>query len=254
MAALVEFRGVSFVVAGREILRGIDLRIEEGETLVLLGRSGSGKTTLLKTVNRLIEPSRGEVLFQGRPVLEWNPIQLRRRIGYVIQDGGLFPHRTVEQNVALVPTLEQWPPEKARRRTEELLAAMSLPASVYATRYPGQLSGGEKQRVGIARALAVDPPLLLLDEPFAALDPVTRFELQQQFIELRRSFHKTAVFVTHDIREALMVGTRIALLKDGGIDVIADSREFRGARSAEAKAFLATIAGERSTCESDARR
>jgi osmoprotectant transport system ATP-binding protein len=253
MATLVEFRGISCNLGGREILRGINLAVDEGETLVLLGRSGSGKTTLLKTVNRLVEPSAGEVLFEGRPVVEWNAIELRRRIGYVIQDSGLFPHLRVEQNVGLIPKLEGWPADKMRRRTGDLLAAMGLPASTYAARYPRQLSGGEKQRVGIARALAADPPLLLLDEPFAALDPVTRFELQQQFLELRRSLRKSAIFVTHDIREALMLGTRIALLRDGQLDTVAPANEFANARSPEAQAFLATLASDWSACGSGTR-
>jgi osmoprotectant transport system ATP-binding protein len=242
MAALVEFRSLWYAVGGREILRGVELSIEEGETLVVLGRSGSGKTTLLKTVNRLVEPTSGEVRFQGKPVPAWDAVQLRRRIGYVIQDGGLFPHVTVGQNVGLVPRLEQWPAERIQSRTADLLNAMGLPPAVYAARYPRQLSGGEKQRVGIARALAADPPLLLLDEPFAALDPVTRFEMQRQFLELRRSFGKTAIFVTHDIREALMLGSRIVLLRDGQVDTVAGAREFLAARSPEARSFLATLA------------
>jgi len=241
---MVEFRDVSYRIGAHEILRGINLSVEDGETVVLLGRSGSGKTTLLKAVNALIQPSGGEVYFQGKPISSWDPIQLRRRIGYVIQDGGLFPHATVEQNVGLVPKLEKWSDEKIRSRTTELLNAVSLRAAVYGSRYPRQLSGGEKQRVGIARALAADPSLLLLDEPFAALDPVTRFEMQRQFLELRRSFGKTAIFVTHDIREALMLASRIALLKDGQLEVVAGVEEFRNVRSPEAKAFLATLAGD----------
>src|SRR3954454_7820619 len=158
MAAVVEFREVSYRIGGRDVLRHIDLSVEEGETLVLLGRSGSGKTTLLKTVNRLITPTTGDVRFQGRSVLEWDPIPLRRGIGYVIEDGGLFPHVTVEENVGLVPKLEGWPEARIRARTSELLDALGLPVSVYGSRYPRQLSGGEKQRVGIARALAADPP------------------------------------------------------------------------------------------------
>jgi osmoprotectant transport system ATP-binding protein len=251
MPALVEFRNLSYGIGGQEILRAIDLSIEEGETVVLLGRSGSGKTTLLKAINRLIEPTGGEVRFQGKSVAEWDPIELRRRIGYVIQDGGLFPHVTVERNVGLVPKLEAWPPEKIRDRAAELLNAMGLPQS-YASRYPRQLSGGEKQRVGIARALAADPGLLLLDEPFAALDPVTRFEMQQQFLELRRSFRKTAVFVTHDIREALMLASRIALLKDGQLELVAGPPGFLNARTPEARAFLATIVDDRRLNESHA--
>lgn len=244
MPPIIEFRHVSYRIGERDILRGIDLSVEEGETVALLGRSGSGKTTLLKTVNRLIEPSSGEIVFEGKPIATWNVIQLRRRIGYVIQDGGLFPHVRIEGNVGLVPKLEGWPAERIRSRTAELLQAMALPAEVYASRYPRQLSGGEKQRVGIARALAADPPLLLLDEPFAALDPVTRFEMQQQFVQLRQKFKKTAIFVTHDIREALTVATRIAVLKDGRLEVVSATGDFLGATSPEARAFLGTLGGD----------
>jgi osmoprotectant transport system ATP-binding protein len=248
MAALLQFRGVTFEAGGREILRGVDLSIEEGETVVLLGRSGSGKTTLLKMANRLLNPSRGEVLFAAKPVAEWEPVRLRRSIGYVIQEGGLFPHETVEANVGLVPKLEGWALERRQARVETLLEAVGLPSAVYASRYPRQLSGGEKQRVGIARALAVDPPLLLLDEPFAALDPVTRFEMQRHFAQLRQIFHKTALFVTHDIREALMLGTRVALMKEGRIDTVARPEELLQSDSAEAKAFLATLDQTHAPC------
>jgi osmoprotectant transport system ATP-binding protein len=248
MSALVELRDVSYRVGELDVLRNINLSVEEGETLVLLGRSGSGKTTLLKLVNGLIKPTSGEVCFLGKSVRDWDPIQLRRRIGYVIQDGGLFPHFTVERNVGLVPKLEGWPESRIRDRTAELLQTLGLPVAIYGSRYPSQLSGGEKQRVGIARALAVDPPMLLLDEPFAALDPVTRFDAQKQFLELRRLFQKTALFVTHDIREALMVGSRIALMKQGGIDVLAPAHEFTSARSPEAQAFLKTLEGTDARC------
>ena len=241
MAALVEFRNVRYQAGGREILRGVDLTVEENETVVLLGRSGSGKTTLLKMVNGLIAPSSGEVRFGGTPVNAQDPIQMRRRIGYVIQDGGLFPHWTVAENTGLVPALERWPREKTEARVAELLDAVGLAPATYAARYPRQLSGGEKQRVGIARALAADPPLLLLDEPFAALDPVTRFGMQRHFAELRKAFGKTAIFVTHDIREALTLGSRIALLKDGGIETVAPVEEFARSTSPEARAFLATM-------------
>ena len=243
MAALVEFRKVDYAIGGRAILRGIDLGVEEGETVVLLGRSGSGKTTLLKLVNRLLEPTSGEILFEGRRVADWDPIRLRRRIGYVIQDGGLFPHVTVAENVGIVTSLEGWPAERIQKRTTELLAAVGLPAATFGARHPKQLSGGEKQRVGIARALAADPPLLLLDEPFAALDPVTRFEMQTHFGQLRKAFGKTAIFVTHDIREALLLGTRIALLKDGRLEACVKAEEFAQLRSPEASAFLATLGG-----------
>jgi osmoprotectant transport system ATP-binding protein len=241
VSALVEFRNVRYSAGGREILRGIDFSVEENETVALLGRSGSGKTTLLRMVNRLLEPSGGEVRFGGEPVADQNATRMRRRMGYVIQEGGLFPHRTVAQNIGLVPELEGWPQDKIAPRVNELLEAVGLPAPLYATRYPRQLSGGERQRVGIARALAADPPLLLLDEPFAALDPVTRFGMQQHFARLRRDLGKTAIFVTHDIREALMLGTRIALLQDGRLEVLARAEDFARSESAEAQAFLATL-------------
>ena len=192
---------------------------------MLLGRSGSGKTTLLKTVNGLVQPDSGEILFEGSPARTQDPIRLRRRMGYVIQDAGLFPHWTVEANIGLVPRLENWQPARIEERTRKLLTAVGLPETLR-TRFPRQLSGGQKQRVGIARALAADPPLLLLDEPFGALDPITRFDLQKQFLELRRTTRQSALFVTHDVREALMLGTRIALLKDGSIDVLTTPKEF----------------------------
>jgi osmoprotectant transport system ATP-binding protein len=238
---LLAVRSLSCQIGGRAILHSIDLEVPAGETVVLLGRSGSGKTTLLKVVNRLIEPSAGEILFEGRDTAACDPIQLRRRMGYVIQDGGLFPHWTVEANVALVPRLEGWPADRIARRVEELLAAVGLEPGEFRTRYPRQLSGGQKQRVGIARALAADPPLLLFDEPFAALDPITRLELQNLFLDLRRSVNKTALFVTHDIREALMLASRIALLKDGALELVATPKEFLGTASAEARAFLAGL-------------
>ncbi len=241
MSILVEFRNLGYKIAERTILNDICLQVEEGETVVLLGRSGSGKTTLLKTVNRIVEPTSGEVYFEDKPVLQWDAIKLRRRIGYVIQDAGLFPHYTVEQNIGLVPMLERWPEDKVRSRVSELLTIVGLAPETYSKRYPRQLSGGERQRVGIARALAADPPLMLLDEPFAALDPVTRFDMQQQFLSLRDSLKKTAIFVTHDIREALLIGTRIAMLKDGRLELVARAADFPSATSPEASAFLATL-------------
>jgi len=238
---VLEFRDVSYEIDQRPILRNITFSVAEGETVVLLGRSGSGKTTLLKTVNRLIEPTSGSVVFQGKPVRDWDLIRLRRSIGYVIQDAGLFPHRTVEQNVGLVPTLEKWERTAVQERTSTLLNAMSLPPSEYGRRFPRQLSGGQRQRVGIARALAADPPLLLLDEPFAALDPVTRFELQQQFLVLRQTLRKTALFVTHDVREALRMGTRIVVLNLGEMEAMVPAQEFPALRTPEALAFVATL-------------
>ena len=242
--AFVEFDHVSYRIDGRDILRGIDLALDRNETLVLLGRSGSGKTTLLRMVNALLKPTSGEVRFDGKPVADWDEIALRRHIGYVIQDGGLFPHISVARNVGVVPELERWPQDKIDTRVTELLSAVGLSPEVYASRYPKQLSGGEKQRVGIARALAADPPLLLLDEPFAALDPVTRYDMQRHFLKLRADFGAAAIFVTHDLREALLLGSRIALLYDGRIELVGTPQEFVRATSLHARDFLRTLDGE----------
>jgi len=241
MTNILEIRDLSFRTDGRGILRGITLEASAGETIVLLGRSGCGKTTLLKCVNGLVQPDGGEIRFQGKPTTGWDPIQLRRRIGYVIQDAGLFPHWTVAANVGLVPKLENWDPTRIYERVRLLLDTVGLPPGEFGLRYPRQLSGGQKQRVGIARALAADPPLLLLDEPFAAVDPITRFELQKQFLALRDAVNKTALFVTHDVREALMLATRIVLLKDGAIELMATPSEFAASGNAEARAFLAAL-------------
>jgi osmoprotectant transport system ATP-binding protein len=241
MAPILEIRNLSYAIGGRPILRDVSFDVAEAETVVLLGRSGSGKTTLLKMVNRLLEPSAGEIRFENRPAAEWDPILLRRRMGYVIQDGGLFPHWTVQANVALVPRLENRERAAIEERVTTLLESVGLPPAEFAGRYPRQLSGGQKQRVGIARALAADPPLLLMDEPFAALDPITRHDLQRQFVDLRRSFRKAALFVTHDVREALAVGSRIALLKDGALELLLPPAEFLRARTDEALAFLAAL-------------
>jgi len=240
-AAILELHGVSCELGGRAVLRDISFQVAEGETVALLGRSGSGKTTLLKTVNGLVKATAGEIVFQGRAARQWDPIALRRRMGYVIQDTGLFPHWDLEKNIGLVPRLENWPPDAVARRVDELLRMVRLPPAEFRRRYPRELSGGQKQRAGIARALAANPPLLLLDEPFAALDPITRFELQRQFVELGRAMAKSALFVTHDVREALMVADRIALLQDGKLELVATPGEFLASRHPEARAFLASL-------------
>ena len=249
---MVEFRNVVYEISGRTILAGLTFAVEPGETLVLLGRSGSGKTTALKMVNGLLFPSSGEVLVDGKATTAWEPIQLRRHIGYVIQEVGLFPHFTVGRNVALVPQLEKWPKDKVRARTEELLDRVGLPAAEFAARYPHQLSGGQRQRVGVARALAADPELLLFDEPFGALDPVTRFDAQQMFLDLRKSLNKTAIFVTHDVREALQLASRIALLRQGRLETLSGPEEFLRETGAEAQAFLKCLGDGRIGPESNA--
>jgi len=237
----VEFRSVHFSIGNVKILENFNLSIADGETLVLLGRSGSGKTTALKMVNGLIFPSGGDVLVEGKSTREWDPIRLRRSIGYVIQDTGLFPHFTVAGNVGLVPNLEGWEQPRVSARTDELLNQVGLKAADYRDRYPRELSGGQKQRVGVARALAADPRILLFDEPFGALDPIIRAELQQQFLELRRVVNKTSIFVTHDVREALKLGSRIALLERGRLDVVASPDEFLRSGHKEAVAFRASL-------------
>src|SRR5579863_2027535 len=239
--SVVEFRDVSYEIGGRAILAGVSFAVEAGETLVLLGRSGSGKTTALKMTNGMLRPTRGQVFIDGRASSDWDPIRLKRHIGYVIQEVGLFPHFTVADNVGLVPKLENWERPRIVKRVDELLDAVGLPPVQFSLRYPRQLSGGQRQRVGVARALAADPALLLFDEPFGAVDPVTRTELQQQFLALRRDFQKTSIFVTHDVQEALRLGTRIALLAGGRLELIATPDEFRRAKTTEALALLGCL-------------
>jgi osmoprotectant transport system ATP-binding protein len=193
---------------------------------MLLGRSGSGKTTCLKLINRLVVPTSGDVLVENKRSQDWDPIQLRRNIGYAIQDVGLFPHYTVWENVVLVPKLEKWDPERIAHRAQEVLQLVGLPAADFRNRYPNQLSGGQRQRVGLARALAAEPPILLMDEPFGALDPITRAEIQTEFKKLQQKLRKTILFVTHDVGEALMLGGRIALMEEGNLRSVLEPRQF----------------------------
>ena len=241
---LIEFRGVSWGTNGGsspQIIADVSLAVARGSTLVLLGRSGSGKTTLLKLINGMRWPSNGEVLVEGRATREWDAIRLRRGIGYVIQEAGLFPHFTVAENVALVPTLENWPREKIAARVKEMLRLVGLEPGEFAQRRPRELSGGQRQRVGVARALAADPPILLMDEPFGALDPVTRAELQGEFKALAERLGKTIVFVTHDLREALVLASHIILLERGRVVASAGPEEFLRLQHPEVLAFAACL-------------
>lgn len=202
---------------GRLILEDFALEIASGESVALVGPSGGGKTTALKLVNALRLPTAGAVRVGGRPTTAWDPIALRRKTGWVIQEVGLFPHRTIAQNVATVPDISGWAPARVQARVRELLDLVGLAPEEYGDRYPHELSGGQRQRVGVARALAADPPLVLLDEPFAALDPVTRFALGTEFRALQRQLMRTALFVTHDLREAVRVADRVAVVADGRV-------------------------------------
>ena len=243
----IEFRDVNFIVSGgKKLLADLNLRVRRGETLVLLGRSGSGKTTTMKLINRLIDPTSGEVRVEDKPTIEWDPIRLRRRIGYVIQEIGLFPHLTVEENIGIVPRLEGWAPERIRERARALLQLVGLDADNFAGRMPRELSGGQRQRVGVARALAADPPVILLDEPFGALDPITRREIQREFKTLQRELGKTMVFVTHDIAEAFLLANRIALLKDGEMVLLGPPEELLRSENPEARAFAEGFTGGQS--------
>jgi osmoprotectant transport system ATP-binding protein len=235
----IEFRNVSYHLdrdAGRELLHDLTLEVQRGETLVLLGRSGSGKTTTLKLINHLLTPSSGELRIKARSVRDWDVIQLRRMIGYVIQEVGLFPHFTVERNIGLVPKIEDWPANRIAERVGELLKLVGLDPEIV-SRYPRELSGGQRQRVGVARALAADPPILLMDEPFGALDPITRAELQREFLNLQKRLQKTVVFVTHDLREALLLGTRIALMEAGQLVTVQTPEAFLASREPLAAAY-----------------
>ncbi len=237
--SVIEFDDVGLRLPnGKQLLSAINLRVRNGETLMLVGRSGSGKTTSLKLINRLLDATSGQVLVEGKPVTQWEATKLRRRIGYAIQDVGLFPHYTVFENVALVPRLERWEPAKIAGRVEEVLTLVGLPVAEFAQRYPHELSGGQRQRVGIARALAAEPPMLLMDEPFGALDPITRAELRREFKGLQEKLGKTIVFVTHDIGEALMLGDRIVLLENGALLGVYSPEEFLRSEEQVVKSYV----------------
>jgi osmoprotectant transport system ATP-binding protein len=214
---VVSLVGVRFGYGSRIILDDLDLAVGRGESLALVGRSGAGKSTVLKLINRLLLPWTGSVVVEGRDTRQWDPIRLRRRIGYVLQEIGLFPHLTVEDNVALVPRLEGWPADRRRSRSHELLELVGLSPNDFAARWPRELSGGQRQRVGVARALAIDPPILLMDEPFGALDSITRQELRTEFQRIRRHLRQTMVLVTHDMDEAFALGDRVGVLEGGRV-------------------------------------
>jgi osmoprotectant transport system ATP-binding protein len=212
---LLEFDRVSFSFAGHAVLDDFSVSVRPGEVLALLGRSGAGKSTVLKLANGLLTPASGAVRVEGRDTRQWDGIRLRRRIGYVLQDVGLFPHMTLRENIGLVPMLEGWPEQRTHDRAGALLDLVGMPAATYALRFPSELSGGQRQRVGVARALAADPPVLLMDEPFGALDPLTRAEMQREFQRIQLQLRKTVVIVTHDPAEALALSDRVGILHDG---------------------------------------
>lgn len=229
---MIEFNEVRKVFTspdGKETVavNDVSFTVASGETLCLIGTSGCGKTTTMKLVNRLIEPTEGTISVDGSNVLNQDVIELRRRLGYVIQKGGLFPHMTVARNVSMLCELKHWPRDKARLRAEELLELVNLPPGEFADRYPRELSGGQRQRVGVARALALDPDYILMDEPFGALDPLTRKQLHQEFRQLEEQVKKTIILVTHDMKEAFVLGDRIALMDKGKIVQIGTEEDFR---------------------------
>jgi osmoprotectant transport system ATP-binding protein len=239
MGTAIEFKEVSFQTPqGRLLLDGISLSVEEGSTTAILGRSGSGKTTLMRTVNRMIEPTDGAVLVNGQDVASANLIELRRGMGYVIQETGLFPHFNVERNVGLVLEAQGRAREERVRRSHDLLAAVGLDAATFAARHPHQLSGGQRQRVGLARALAAEPGILLMDEPFGALDPLTRAEMQDMMRDLMSRLKKTVLLVTHDLDEALFLGDRIVLLSEGRLIANLTPQEFMSSDQPEIVAYV----------------
>ena len=216
---MIEFRGVSKTYPGsaRPVVDDLSFEVLDGEICVLVGPSGCGKTTSMRMINRLIEPSSGQILIDGEPNTAMSGTKLRRKIGYAIQQIGLFPHRSIADNIATVPQLLEWDKSRIKSRVDELLELVGLDPGVYRGRYPAELSGGQQQRVGVARALAADPPIMLMDEPFGAVDPINRSRLQDEFLRIQEEIRKTIVFVTHDIDEAIKMGDRIAILKEGGI-------------------------------------
>jgi osmoprotectant transport system ATP-binding protein len=216
----------------------VTLAVNRGETVALVGRSGAGKSTLLRLVNRMLTPSAGRVTVEGRDTREWDAIRLRRQVGYVIQDVGLFPHMTIGDNVAVVPRLEGWPEPRVAERTRELLDLVGLPPEEFAGRRPHQLSGGQRQRVGVARALAIDPPILLMDEPFGALDPVTRAELRNEFTQLKKRLRTTVIVVTHDIAEAFALGDRVGVLDAGALIAFDTPAQIAASSDARVRALI----------------
>lgn len=238
---MIELRDTTVAFGDRVVFRDLSLQIAANETTVLLGRSGCGKTTLLRLVNGMLSPASGAVHVEGKPTDRWDLIELRRRCGYVIQSAGLLPHYTVRRNIGLVPELEGWEPQRIEKRVQEMLELVGLAPAEYADRLPHELSGGQQQRVGVARALAADPPILLCDEPFGALDPITRAELQREFFRLSSELSRTILFVTHDVREALLLADRILLLVEGEVAVDASPAELRESEHPEARAFLDSI-------------
>ena len=240
-AAKIQLRSVGYTVGSTVILDGISLEIYEGDTVVLLGESGCGKTTTLKMINRLIEPTEGEVFVDGKPTSDWDVIDLRRGVGYVLQDGGLMPHLSVAENAGLVPKLLEWDERRRVRRVDEMLELVGLKPETFGHRFPHELSGGQRQRVGIARALAADPEIVLLDEPFGALDAITRARLQRDFSDLVRQLGKTAVLVTHDLREAMLLGSRIALMERGKVVSVDTPESFASSQTPLARTYLDTL-------------
>jgi osmoprotectant transport system ATP-binding protein len=214
---VIAFENVECRRGATPVLRNLTFDVQHGETLALVGRSGSGKSTALKLINRMLEPHSGRVLVDGRDTRSWDSIQLRRKTGFVLQEVGLFPHMTISRNVGLVPALSGWEEEAIAKRTRELLLLVGLPADEFGGRWPEQLSGGQRQRVGVARALAADPPVILMDEPFGALDPVTRAELHVEFRRIQAEVRKTIVLVTHDMREAFLLADRVGVLDHGSL-------------------------------------
>jgi len=238
MMAMIRFDNVSYRVGKATLVHNLNFQIAAGETVVLLGQSGSGKTTTLKLVNDLLMPTEGTVFVKDRSTRDWNPIRLRRLIGYVIQEVGLFPHFTVSENIGLVPRLEKWDAPKIRSRVEEVLQLVGLDPGKFSTRYPHQLSGGQRQRVGVARALCADPNILLLDEPFGALDPISRSEIQNEFQQLRMRLAKTMVFVTHDVAEAVLFGDRIGVMSEGKLVSLTSPKQFLESDDPMIQSFL----------------
>jgi osmoprotectant transport system ATP-binding protein len=235
---MIRFENVSYRVGEEAIVQDLNLEIAEGETVVLLGQSGSGKTTTLKLINHLLIPTEGSVFVKQTATRDWDPIRLRRMIGYVIQEIGLFPHFTVFENVGLVPGLEKWEESRMQARIAEVLDLVGLDPSIYGKRYPHQLSGGQRQRVGVARAICADPPILLLDEPFGSLDPISRSEIQNEFRQLQKRLGKTVVFVTHDVAGAMLIGHRIGLMRNGSMVALASRSDFLNSQDSEIRSYL----------------